>query len=63
MGIVGLGSVIEWTHRAARKPGEVLVWVFTGMIITTTLYMVLQPLPGTVDDDDDSEGGEQGNHS
>ena len=62
MGIVGLGSVIEWTHRAARK-AEVLVWVFTGMIITTTLYMVLQPLPGTVDDDDDSAGGEQGNYS
>lgn len=68
MGIVGLSSVIEWTHRVTRKPGEILVWVFTGMIITSTLYMVLQPLPGTVDDgddddDNDDEGGERGDHS
>ena len=38
------------------------------MIITSTLYMVLQPLPGTVDDgddddDNDDEGGERGDHS
>ncbi|CCF56366.1 hypothetical protein KAFR_0B00670 [Kazachstania africana CBS 2517] len=42
--------VIEFFHRLATKPSTVMMWLFTGLILSSTLYMLL--LPVNYDGDD-----------
>ncbi|QLQ79030.1 hypothetical protein HG537_0B03770 [Torulaspora globosa] len=51
MGFFYDNPVIEFCHRIVRKPSTILMWMFTGIIVASTCYLML--LPGVTPNDDD----------
>lgn len=41
MGFFYDNPIIEFCHKIVRKPENVLVWLFTGMVVGSSLYMIL----------------------
>ncbi|CCK71019.1 Min6p KNAG_0F03570 [Huiozyma naganishii CBS 8797] len=35
----------EWLRRAVQRPADVFMWLFTGIIVGSTVYLILG-LPG-----------------
>lgn len=53
MGFFYDNPVIEFLHRITRKPSTVLMWLFTGIIVASTSYLMFLPGgPRELDDHD-----------
>lgn len=60
MGFFNDNPVIEFCHRVFRRPGDVLMWLFTGLIVSSTLYLILAPFPDGLDVDEDHDNKKKG---
>lgn len=45
MGFFVDNPVIDFIQKIVRKPESILMWLFTGMIVSSTLYLILLPVP------------------
>ncbi|CAB4254982.1 similar to Saccharomyces cerevisiae YBL039W-B Putative protein of unknown function [Maudiozyma barnettii] len=60
MGFFKDNVVIEFFHRFFRKPGDILMWLFTGLIVTSTLYLILAPFPSDFGIDNNIDNSKKG---
>ncbi|KAH7587654.1 hypothetical protein J7297_01416 [Nakaseomyces glabratus] len=54
MGFFQNNPVIDFFQKVVRKPESILMWLFTGMIFTSTVYLMFLPGP-TLDNDLDEK--------
>ena len=45
MGFFKDNIVIDYFQRFFRRPGDILMLLFTGLIVTSSLYLILAPFP------------------
>ncbi|CAI4249689.1 ASN_HP2_G0001340.mRNA.1.CDS.1 [Saccharomyces cerevisiae] len=48
MGFFNNNPVIEFFHRITRKPSTIAMWVFAGLICSSTFYLMFMSSP-TID--------------
>ncbi|EJS44639.1 YBL039W-B [Saccharomyces arboricola H-6] len=48
MGFFNDNPVIEFFHRITRKPSTIAMWLFAGMICSSTFYLMFMS-PPTID--------------
>ncbi|GAV56208.1 hypothetical protein ZYGR_0BA01140 [Zygosaccharomyces rouxii] len=45
MGFFHNNSVIEFLHQIVRKPSTIMMWLFTGVVVASTTYLLISPPP------------------
>ncbi|SMN20860.1 similar to Saccharomyces cerevisiae YBL039W-B Putative protein of unknown function [Maudiozyma saulgeensis] len=60
MGFFNDNIVIEYFHKLFRKPGDFLMWLFTGLIVSSTLYLILAPFPSDFDIENNIDNRKKG---
>ncbi|CCH61805.1 hypothetical protein TBLA_0F02660 [Henningerozyma blattae CBS 6284] len=46
---------IAWVYKIIQKPSTVLMGCFTGIIVTTSLYMIIKPVQSSFIDEAEIE--------
>ncbi|GAV51326.1 hypothetical protein ZYGR_0AD05090 [Zygosaccharomyces rouxii] len=45
MGFFHNNSVIDFFRQIVRKPSTIVMWLFTGVIVASTTYLLVAPPP------------------
>lgn len=60
MGFFSDNPIIEFCHILFKRPGDVLMWLFTGIVVSSSLYLILAPFPDGMDNSKDHDNRKKG---